>query len=154
MPAEQEISWTVMREHRERTNDWYWGLGALATAGALASIFFGNTLLAIILIMGAFSIGVLAAREPREHTVKIDGRGIVIDGTRYPHSSVHSFWVEHETSYPRLFLSMTGIISPHFSFELQDEAQGDRVRTFLRRFVSEEEQGPHIGEHLAELFGL
>jgi len=155
MPAEQEISWTVAHTHHERSIDWYWGLGALTLAGVLGSIFLlNNTLLAIILLIGAFCIGVLASREPREHSVKVDHRGIVIDGTRYPYSSVHSFWIEHETRTPRLFVSMTGIISPHFSFELEDETQGERLRVFLRRFANEEEQGPHVGEHLAELFRL
>jgi len=154
MPEVQEISWTTAPAHRERSNDWYWGLGALALAGALASIFFGNMLFAIIIIIGAVSIGILASREPREHSVKLDMRGIVVDGTRYPFAAIHSFWVEHEQERPKLFASMTGILAPHFSFELQDEAQGAQVRTFLRRFAHEEEQGAHIGEHLAELFGL
>lgn len=155
MPDVQEISWTVARPHRERSNDWYWGLGAMALGGALLSILlFSNTLLAIILVLGAISIGVLAAREPREHNVKLDPRGIVVDGTRYPYSSVHSFWVEHENTRPHLYISMTGILSPHFSFELEDEAKGSEVRTFLRRFAHEEEQGPHLGDRLAEIFGL
>jgi hypothetical protein len=29
-----------------------------------------------------------------------------------------------------------------------------QVREHLKRFVEEEEQGPHIGEYLAEIFGL
>ena len=154
MPAEAEISWVVRRAHHERSNDWYWGLGALALAGALASIFFSNILLAIIIIMSAVSVGVLASREPREHTVKLDRRGMVIDGTRYPFASIHSFWVEHETSLPRVFVSINGILNSHFSFELEDEVQGNRVREFLKQFALEEEQGPHIGEHLAEIFKL
>ncbi len=144
----------VSAVHRERSVDWYWGLGALALAGALVSIFFGNVLLAVIIGLGAFSIGMLASRDPREHSIKIDPRGLVIDGTRYPFSSVHSFWVERETSYPRLFVSMTGVVTSHFSFELKDEAHGNEVRAYLHRFAKEEEQGPHLGEHLAEIFGL
>lgn len=156
MAPEAEISWVVKRVHRERSNDWYWGLGAVAIAGVLVSIFLlnNNALLAIIIIIGTFSIGLLASREPREHAVKLDARGVVVDGTRYPHSSIHSFWVEHDEHFPRLFMSMNGIIASHFSFELEDEAQGNRVREFLKRHVTEEEQGPHLGEHLAEMFGL
>ena len=154
MAPEGDISWVVRRAHRERSNDWYWGVGALALAGALASIFFGNVLLAIIIIMSAGSIGVLASREPREHSVTLDTRGMIVDGTRYPYSAIHSFWVEHEVEDPRLFVSMNGILAPHFSFDLGDEAQGNRIRDFLKRYVHEEEQGPHVGEHVAELLGL
>jgi len=155
MPDVQEISWVVTREHRDRSTDWYWGLGVLALGGAVGSLFLlENFLLAVIILLSALSIGVLAAREPREHAVKLDLRGIVVDGTRYPFASVHSFWVEHEASQPHLFINMTGVVAPHFSFKLQDEAQGERIRTFLRRFVTEEERGPHIGERLAEMLGL
>jgi hypothetical protein len=155
MDESQVISWNVgAGEPRERSNDWYWGLGVLAVASAVAAVFFGNGLLAVILLLGAGSIGFLAARGPREHAVKIDPRGISIDGTRYPFTSVHSFWVEHEADPPHLFLAMTGILAPHFSFPLEDEAHGQKVRALLVRFVEEEEQGPHVGDHLAEIFGL
>jgi hypothetical protein len=69
MPGgKEEMVWSVItHEHRERTTDWYWALGLVAIAGAVASVFFGNTLLAIIILLGAGSIGFLAIRGPREH---------------------------------------------------------------------------------------
>jgi len=155
MGDDQEILWTVQTHaHKERTTDWYWGLGVLAIAGAAASVFFGNALLAIIIGIGALSIGFLVARGPREHTVRLHRRGITVDGTLYRYASVQSFWVEHETEHPHLFLSMTGLVTPHFSFPLESESQGEQIRNFLRPLAKEEEQGPHVGEHLAEIFGL
>lgn len=147
--------WTVeTHTHKERTNDWYWGLGVIAVAGVVASVFFGNGLLAIIIGIGALSIGFLVARGPREHTVKIHRRGISVDGTLYRYSSVQSFWVEHDMSHPHLFLSMEGFVTPRFSFPLTSESQGEQIRNYLKPLVKEEEQGPHLGEHLAEIFGL
>lgn len=156
MPADRdEMAWSVMtHEHRERSTDWYWGLGVLAIAGSAASIFFGNVLLAIIIALGAGSIGFLAARGPREHMIRIDARGLSIDGTRHPWSSISSFWVEHETDIPRLFFTMRAALIPYVSLTLDDRAQGESVRAHLRRYLEEVEQGPHIGEHLAEIFGL
>lgn len=149
------MSWSVTtHEHRERSTDWYWTLGVVALAGVGASIFFGNFLFAVIIALGAFSIGFLAVRGPREHLVRIDDRGISIDGTRYPFSAVHSYWVEHDVEDPRLFMTMRGILSPHFSLVLDNQAQGDLVRDHLKQHVNEEEQGPHAGEHLAQIFGL
>jgi hypothetical protein len=94
----QEMSWSVItHEHKEHSVDWYWALGVLALAGAVLSVFFGNLLLAVIILLGAGSRwAYLVARGPREHEVKIDDRGLMIDGTRYPYSSIHSFWVEHD----------------------------------------------------------
>lgn len=147
--------WSVTtHEHRDRSVDWYWALGVLALASAVVSVFFGNVLFAIVIILAAGSIGFLAARGPREHLVKIDDRGVSIDGSRYAYAAIHSFWVEHEVDQPRLFMSFRGVIMPHFSLTLDSEAQGRAVRDHLKRHVEEEEQGPHLGEHLAEIFGL
>lgn len=151
----QEMSWSVMtHQHRERSTDWYWGLGVLALAGAAAAIFFGNVLFAIIIVMGASSIGFLAARGPREHAIKMDDRGLSVDGTRYPWTAVHSFWVEHDEETPYLFITMRGAFSPRIMVELDSRQQGDDVREHLRQRVAQEEQGPHIGERLANIFGL
>lgn len=147
--------WTVTtHEHKERSVDWYWALGIIALAGAVISVFLNNVLFAIIIILGTGSIGYLAARGPRQHLVKIDERGLSVDGTRYPYSSIFTFWVEHDTNQPRLFLTLRGIMMTHFSLELDDETQGRAVREHLRQHAKEEEQGPHLGEHLAEIFGL
>ena len=149
------MSWTVIsHEHHERSADWYWTLGVGALAVIVISIFFGNLLFAVVIALGSASIGFLAARGPREHTVYIDNRGLSIDGTRYPFSAIHSFWVEHEAEDPRLFMTMRGVLAPHFSLELDDQSQAEVVRTHLKQHVAEEEQGPHVGEHLAQIFGL
>ncbi len=149
------MSWSVVTHlHRERSTDWYWGLGALAVAGAGFAIFIGNFLFAVIIIIAAASIGMLAARGPREHAIRIDDRGISIDGTRYTYSAVHSFWVEHDAQFPALFITLRGIIAPHVSLLLDSAEQGEAVRAHLLNHVREEEQGPHLGESLAALVGL
>ncbi len=150
-----ELSWQVASHTaRERSNDWFWGLGALAIVGAIAAVVFGNALLAIIIGLGAFSIGYLALQEPREHSVVIGPRGVSIDGTRYPYKSIHSFWVEHAEHDARLFITMHGVLAPHFSLYLSDTIEGDTVRRYLKKYVTELEQGPQLGEHVAEIFGL
>lgn len=162
MVEEQVISWNVdTHTHRERSNDWYWGLGLVAGAGALVAIFFGNVLFAVILVISAVSIGVLAARGPREHSVRIDARGISVDGTLYRFNTLRSFWVDEEREgmpeekrHPHLYVSTGGVVAPHFTLPLEGRAQAEQVRSFLRKYVKEEEQGPHFGEHIAELFGL
>lgn len=156
------IAWDVhSHAHRELSTDWFWGLGLGAVAGAGISIFLGNVLLAIILIVGAGSLAVLAARGPREHSVRIDGRGISIDGTLYRFETIRSFWVDEireniseDRRGPHLYVSTTGIVAPHFTLPLESRAQAEQIRSFLKKYVEEEEQGPHFGEHIAEIFGL
>ena len=156
MPGvDQELTWQVAsHKTRERSNDWYWGLGGLAIVGVIASILFSNMLLAIIIALGAFSLGYLALQEPREHTITLGPRGISVDGTRYAWRGVRSFWVEHQEQNPRLFVTMTGLLAPHLSIYLADTVEAEQVRRMLKKYTVEVEQGPQIGEQLAEMLGL
>lgn len=155
-PQEQGLSWQVdTHEHKGHSADWYWTLGLLALAGAGLSVFLGNLLLAVILLMGSGCIGYLSARGPREHQVRIDQKGVVLDGTVYPYKNISSFWVEEAPERePRLLVSTTGIMHPQLIIPLLSGARASAVRQYLRRFAKEEEQPPHLGQHVAELFGL
>jgi hypothetical protein len=154
----QSISWQVETHvHKDRSVDWYWGLGLGAVVAAAISLLLGNLLFALILLLGAGSIATLVARGPREHWVRVDSRGVSLDGTLYRYTSVQSFWIEHADGAqrePRLLLSTNGIFSPQIVVPLGNSTRAANVRTMLKRFATEEEQEPHLGEHLAELFGL
>jgi len=153
MAEEQAVAWSVVtHEHRERSTDWYWTLGVLAVVGAGAAIFFGNILLALILLIGAGSIGFLAARGPREHMVRIDGKAITIDGTVYPYKSIHSFSIR-EHPYPELILSIHSVLTPRMLLFL-DNTSVDTVRGKLSQHVEEAEYEPRLSDSLAEIFGL
>jgi hypothetical protein len=150
------ISWNVVTHvHKERTNDWYWALGLVAVVGAGISLWVGDLLFAIIILIGAGSLGTLAARGPREHGVRIDNKGIAIDGTLYTYSSLKSFWVDKTNpDAPRLYLMTHGIMAPHITLPLDNLGQADQVRSYLRPKIEEVEQEPHFGEHILELIGL
>lgn len=153
----QAISWQVeTHEHRERSVDWYWGLGLGAVAAIGISLFFGNILLALIIVLGIGSIAVLVARGPREHWVRIDSRGVSLDGTLYRFSSIQSFWIqaENEVHEARMLVTTNGIFSPQLVIPLGHMTRAQNVRAFMRRHAQEVEQEAHLGEHLAELFGL
>ncbi len=153
----QGISWNVLtHEHRERSADWYWGLGLGAAAAAGLSLFFGNILFAVVIAVGAGSIGVLAARGPREHSMRLDSRGLSVDGTLYRFSAIQSFWVQPETEAreARMLVTTSGMLSPQLVIPLGVGTRAQNVRAFMRRHAQEVEQDAHLGEHLAELFGL
>lgn len=150
------ISWIIhTHEHQERSVDWYWTLGGVALAGAVLSIIFSNLLLAAIIVIGAFSIGTLAARGPRTHWVRIDSRGVTMDGTLYRFDALHSFWVDELTPEdPLLLVSTRSILHPQLVVPLIERSRAGAVRSYLKRHVEEEEQHPHVGEQVARLIGL
>ena len=152
---EQTISWTVITHvHKEHSVDWYWSVGIIALVAAGVSIWLGNLLFALIIIIGIGSLGMLYIRGPREHAVRVDNRGISIDGTLYPYRSIQSFWVERDPEYPRLYLMTHAVVAPHVMLPLDSGAQAEQVRSHLKRLLPEVEQEPHFGEHLTNLLGL
>ncbi|MSR70585.1 hypothetical protein EXS62_00920 [Candidatus Kaiserbacteria bacterium] len=154
MAEDSGISWSVdTHEHHDHSTDWYWGLGLIALAGAGLALFFGNALFAVIIAMSAGSIGVLAIRGPREHTVRLSERGVSLDGTVYRWDGIDSFWIE-DGGEPRLLISTKGLLHPQLVIPLGDKTRAMSVRNYLRRHAAEEEQHAHLGEHLAEMFGL
>lgn len=155
-PSEQGISWQVnTHEHKERSADWYWTLGLLVLAGAGLAVFFGNILFAVILLLAGGCIGYLSARGPREHAVAMSQKGVTLDGTLYPYKNIDSFWVDETLAGgPKLLVSTKGVLHPQLVIPLLSAPRATAVRQYLRRFIQEEEQMPHVGEHLAEIFGL
>ncbi len=157
MPESQEIVWHVLtHEHKEHSTDWYWAVGLVTLVGAALSIYFGNLLLAMILVIGAGSIMTLKIRGPREHQVKVDGKGLTLDGTVYPWKSVHSFWINLDESRggPCIYITTTSLLMPRITVPLDSAEHGGQVREYMKRYTLEEEQWPHFGERLAEIVGL
>lgn len=160
MTEDSGISWRVdTHEHQERSNDWYWGLGLIGLAGASLAVFFGNSLFAVIILLGLGSLWVLVARGPREHEVRVTSRGLHFDGTLYRWSSVESFWVEDERALPpgeqaHLLVTTQGILHPQLIIPIGDNNRARNLREYLRRHSTEEEQEPHMGHHVAQMLGL
>lgn len=158
--ADEGISWHIeTHEHTERTNDWYWGLGLIALAAAGLSIFLGNVLFAIIVVLATGSLWALSVRGPREHEVRVAQRGITMDGTLYRWENIESFWVEDERHLPagepaHLLVTTKGVLHPQLIIPLGDSNRARNVREYARRHAREVEQEPHLGHHVVRMFGL
>ena len=161
----EEIGWRVQtHEHKEHSADWYWGVGLATLLGAAVSIYFGNILLAAIIVIAIGLLALLAIRGPREHEVLINGKGVHIDGTLYRYNNLQSFWVCYDEPLPqyaqerqpRIWLALTtnGYIHPQITVPLDSFDHGNMVREYLLHFIEEQEQHPHFAEHLAELLGF
>ncbi|MDE2213168.1 MAG: hypothetical protein KGJ34_01380 [Patescibacteria group bacterium] len=153
-PEGTVLSWTSPTHLKaERSTDWYWALGLLAICGVIASVLWGNLLFAAIIALGAFMIGVMAAREPRECEIHLSAEGIVVDHDFYSFSSLRAFWIETHHEYPKLYLATTGLIHPHIVIILRPPAGTDNVHEILSRFVPEETRHS-LGTIVAEFLGL
>lgn len=104
-------------QFEEKSADWYWALGIIATAAAIAAILFGNILLALVVIAAAISIALVASRGSHMHRFALYEDGLAIDERFYPFEVMLDFSVleyADETLPPSLSIKTKRILSPHF----------------------------------------
>lgn len=156
MADKENLSWEAhSHEHVERSTDWYWALGVLAVSGATISILLNNPLFAVIIMLGAVSLGILASRPPRAYLIQIDPRGITVDDNLYLFRSLESFWIDTETrdDVPHLIVSSRGVLAPQLILPLIG-VDANQVQEFLLRYLEEKEQYESPLTRVAELFGF
>lgn len=131
------------KEHEfdDKPAEWYWALGVVSVASIIASILFGNYLLAVVLLTAAFAIGLQAAKEPGVHQFKLSEDGLMIDHRLYKFSIMHSFSMfEHidPKQAPILSIKTNSILAPHFLIPLEG-INADAMYAFLFAYIDEGE---------------
>lgn len=147
------IRWHTHPHAEPKSADWYLALGIIAVAGAATSFILGNILFSILIVVGALSLSLHAARHHQEIVVEINQRGLVLNETLYPYESLESFWVEENESMPKLFIKLERAIVPQLTIFLEDMAP-DIVREFLLEHLEEEEMAEPFTQKIAEFFGF
>ena len=139
-------------QHEKRSSDWFWALGVIAASAALTSILFGNVLFAILIVIAAFTLGILATKEPEIVEFLITDKGIYVGDSFYAYADIRAFWVE-EGEENTLLLDTLKTFSPHLVIPINDVSP-DEIRDMLSTFVQEEELTEPISHKLLELLGF
>ncbi|MFQ5661924.1 MAG: hypothetical protein ACE5F2_01590 [Candidatus Paceibacteria bacterium] len=151
-----QLQWQALEhEHIHKSSDWFWALGIIAIAGAVTAIIFNNILFAIVILVGAFTLGVHAVKRPNLVSFQISDRGIIIDNTLHPYSSLESFWVEDESvqTSPKLLIKSKKLLASHIVIPIEHVSPDD-VRGFLLEYLTEEEDSESLAQKIMEFFGF
>ena len=118
------FSWTGQEyEFREKSADWYWAVGIVGGASAIATLLFGNILFAIVIVLITTVVCLLAAKHPDTHQFQLTTKGLVVDKLLYPYESLHSFSILEyidEAKAPTLSIHTRKILNPHIVIPLHD----------------------------------
>lgn len=157
MPRPPLFEWEGKEyEFREKTADWYWALGIIAAAAAIASLLFGNILLSILIIIAAVSMAVVASRQPRVHKFAITEQGLTIGERLYPYDTMMHFsvleYVEHDLP-PALSIKTRSLLAPHLLIPLVD-VDPDEVYEYLSIHMEEGNHHTSVVDRLVEMFEL
>lgn len=143
MSAKTIIEWEGREyDHDPKSSDWYWALGIIAVAGSIASLLFGNFLLAILIIIAAVAIALHAAKEPPVHTFRLVDDGLVVGEDLHPYERMHSFTVLEDISGdlpPVLSIKTESWHSPHLMIPLE----GVDADFIYAHFLQNVDEGDH-----------
>mgnify|MGYP001576987073 CR=1 FL=1 len=150
----QELRWKDFEYlNHEKSIDWYWGLGVVTILGVGLSIFFDNTLLAILIGMGGIAIGLFAMREPKEIEYIIGERTIILGDETHPYNELESFSIDHQHHDVKLIIVSKKFFLPYIVITIK-EHHPDTVREYLVRKLPEGAHQEPIIHAIAERIGI
>lgn len=143
-------------DHNPRSADWYWAVGIIAIALAVAAILFSNYLLALVVIVAAVTLALHGAKHPPMHRFRLDERGLYIGEAFHPYARMTSFSVLEDIKGefpPVLSIKTESWLSPHLVIPLE-HVDADAVYAHLLANVEEGEHHHTINDLVAALLGF
>jgi hypothetical protein len=100
------ISWTASEFiAHEKSASWYLGLaGAAVLLAAIIYLFTKDYISSGVVLFGAFLLGVMAARKPRQQQYSLDAQGINIGPRRLAYEEFRSFAIVPEGAFSGIVL--------------------------------------------------
>ena len=157
MPRTPLYAWEG-REYtfEDKSADWYWALGIIATAGVIACVLFGNVLLAFVIAVASVALALAASKTARVHRFAIYEEGVAIDDSLYPFENMLHFSVleyADETLPPSLSIKVKSLITPHLLIPIVDHDPVE-IYEFISYHVSEGRHDESVMDRLVELFRI
>ena len=154
MATEALIAWNAPSHiHREKTNDWFWSVGIITLALATVCFIFTQWIPGILVIVGVMALVLHASQPPRIVYHEVNDRGIVIDDRLYPFVTLESFWIPHDSPYPKIIIKSRKLLMP-FIVVLIDEVDQEEIREVLLKYIAETEHHELFLRHLLEWLGF
>jgi hypothetical protein len=149
------VTWEAPEHrHNEKTGDWYWALGIIAIAAAAAVVVFGNTLFAVVILLGASTMIVVAHREPKMLNFAVMTRGIRAGNELYPYTTLESFYIDEDNpNGPQLLVKSQKLFMPLLVLPIPEEYVDDIDDLISSRLPEEHLEEP-LAHRLLEFFGF
>lgn len=154
MPIVPLIKWTGPEHHYTPKNgEWYWAVGIVSLTAAILSFMFSNPIFGILIIVGSTALTLSAHHPPKEITIEINDRGVIIDKTLFPFLHLESFWIDNDHNEPRLMIKSRKTFVPLISLIIRDTDDED-VRQILLKYIAEVEHPETLGKRILERLGF
>lgn len=154
-PTARAISWEAPEHHHvEKGNDWFFALAIIVLALVITAILFNNVLFALLLGLAGGVLGVAATRKPHIIPFSVSVRGVKIEDTLHPFSTLSSYHIDEEDHRgPQLLLKSEKLMMPLIVMPIPEDYIDDIEEILKEKLVEEELEEPFLLKVL-ELFGF
>ncbi len=154
-PAFSLIKWEAPEyEYIPKSPNWFWSVGIIAVAIAVASVLLGNALFAILVLLAGFSVILFASRRPRKIWFSLTVQGIQIDNRLFPYENIRSFWIHYDPPHKKMLsIELKKIFMPGMLIPLSDN-DPNVIREHLLKFIKERRHEESFTEILTRLLGF
>lgn len=154
-PAIRSITWEAPEHHHvEKGNDWFFALFIIIFALVIVAIIFNDVLFALLIGLAGGALAVSAAKRPNIIPYAVTVRGIRIEDTLYPHSTLDSYHLdEDDPRGPQLLVKSNKKLMPLMVLPIPAEHIDDIEAILKPRLKEEELQEPFLVK-LLEVFGV
>ncbi len=150
-----KIEWEAPEyNHFEKESNWYWAVGLLAFAMILLAMVLKNFLFAIIILIGAFTVMLYAARAPELINFALTPKGLRIKDRLYPYDSLHAFWISDEHNKRKIIIDSDRLFLPHIIVLLPDVVSDDEARDYLLQYLPEKRLDESLIDLLSDYLGF
>lgn len=149
------IEWDAHEyEHKERSPDWFWAVGIVSVAVAVASVIFGNIIFGILVLIGAFALSLFANRPPNTVHVVVNEKGVTKDKIHYPYAILESFWIDTDHPHQKIILRSGKLLMPLIIIPLGESTNVEELHESLSQFMKEEFHSLPFVEKVLEYLGF
>lgn len=154
-PHNQTIQWSSPEyRYRKKTPDWFWTVGIIAVAVAVISLFYNDVLSAIFVLLGAFTLMLYGAKQPRTISFSVSERGIRIGNTNYPFLSLKSFWIHEYDTENVLIVESKKLLAPYLHVPIAPHVSVEELHNLFLENLPEKEHRESFSEAIMEYLGF
>lgn len=153
-PTKELFEWVAYEyTYREHAISWFLTIGGMATLLVIIGII-ARSYFFIAFVTLAFVVIVLyAKRKPQKITFALSKEGVRAGRKFYDFSGLKSFWIFEKGEEKELSLAADKTLAPFIHLPLGD-ADPQKIREVLSRFLPEEEHKELISDQVARGLGL
>lgn len=151
----KSVSWEgESHHHSKKGSDWYWVVGIVTAAVAVAAVLLGNLLFGVLVIVAGVVTIIHANRPPQIQNFAVTTRGVAIEDKLYPYSTLDAYFIDEEDPLgPQLFVRSQKVLMPLLVLPIPEEYLQEIDELIAERLPEEFMEEP-LAHKVLELIGF